>query len=247
MKLQALLALAIVAAVLAGCSNPPTGSLTTVGGLKGVEGKVIASYQAAKNPVNDTTMGVVKDCAPAQAPPNLQCTPASTAITVRLDAAPDPGTQAYHAYLMPVTGPGRDLGELAENGTGYSLTFKDTSDLSPNADRVEVRHGEFVLALASAKGPTNEIAIATNNTLIEATGTYTGPDLNLKVSGLPASGTYTVRLYIEKDGAYVSQEEFPIANGETTIHATKDIATFKQVHIHVAGTAINLLTMETGA
>lgn len=226
-----------VTLALAGCSKPPAGTLTSEGPAINVEGTAVNDFRAAVNPYNQTLpLGGTACAAP---PPAPQCVPASSSVRVRFAALPS--ATNYHVWLTGGS-PALDIGALTENGTGYDMMYSAAGDLSGKYQYVEVHLGDFVIAQAAAKVGPNKFVALDNTLATQLTGSFKGPVLTYSVSGLPPNATFVGRLYAQQGETLAVQEEFPISgDGESSFTAKVDISAYKEFHIHVAGSAINLV------
>lgn len=247
--MRTLLVLSLVLlAALAGCSKaPPSGTLANGGsGLTGLSGSADIAYQEAVYPAGQVPVVGPMACAQPPAPPQAQCTPASSSFHVHFMALPTPeGT--YDVVLAGGAGSERNLGSLAvDTGSMWDFNATINEDLNGQFQRVEVRMGDFVLATAPATEGPQPFALAAGLDAVQAAGSYKGKVLNVTVSGLPGNGTYVGRLYTNdtQSGLLTVAESFPVHNGANEFTAKVNVADYAEFHIHVGNSLVNLYKMK---
>ncbi|HLF16076.1 MAG TPA: hypothetical protein VI796_01415 [Candidatus Thermoplasmatota archaeon] len=254
MKLQLALALPLLALALSGCSDGgASGEVSaTSTGLAALvaDGYSNTTYQAFSNPLASPVPppdGVENptECFQNQIPDfpaEQQCTFAYSDFDVHFMSLPDPDANlGYTVFLVNATGE-LQLGSLENVGGMWGRDFNVTDeDFAARFSGLELRMGDFVLGVASVTAGQQAFALAEGLASISATGEYSGKTLTLTVSGLPANATYTGYLYEEdENGVLQRTESFPVQNGPVEHEAPQSISGYREFHIHVAGSMINL-------
>ena len=96
--------------------------------------------------------------------------------------------------------------------------------------------------MASAMiGSSGQFEVADALKGVSFSATHSGSELILNTNGI---GNYTVDGWLvsmdEETGVKTHDERFSVANGETIFEAPMNISDYAEVHLHVAGTKINI-------
>ncbi|HET6398920.1 MAG TPA: hypothetical protein VFH47_05145 [Candidatus Thermoplasmatota archaeon] len=261
-----LIAIPLLAAILAGCSDgPPTGELAAASSPVSVDGAAAVQVRARVDPLNDQRPGPALPpdvaCAGNQLPPQLpadqfRCVDPRTDVNITFRSLAS-GTQSYTAYGLVPGGQEELLGPLAptsqpadQNGhLTHTLNLTFPADMSAAYTQLQVRLGDVVVAQAPWQ-PGSQAYFELNSTLsqVTATGSYRGRELTLDVQGLPPTGTFHGYLYrADETGALQQVQQFPnLTNGEQTLTAPQDISDYAEFHIHLADSRINLFKATIG-
>ncbi|MEK6985907.1 MAG: hypothetical protein AABX89_05965 [Candidatus Thermoplasmatota archaeon] len=254
--LSKLLAIALVAVVLAGCSSPPPeGSFANANyAIPNFTGTATITYTAQSGGITDPTGTTpTRQCAAdqvvSQLPPGTgpiqPCVAASSQFVLSL-TLPASGSSAYTAYLVGGSAGERSIGDLSE-ATAGTFTLDQTladEDLTGLHSAVEVRLKGYPVATAPATSGDQVFAL---NPIggIKADATFVGTQFTATLSGLPANGTYVGRLYNpDANGGPVTAddvaESFSVKDGAVTFSAKKNVGEYVEFHIHVGDSALNL-------
>jgi len=245
------LPLLTLAAALAGCSDSaPAGDFAADRHdlAANVQGDTTNAYVAASNPnpaggLPDPlgpAAGCVQDDVPMS--PVGPCDPGSSDYTVHFMHLPEttPAAGAYTAYLL-LGGSEAEIGPLTFANGMWEVRKAYEGDQSGSAQSIEVRLGELVIASAPATSGKQAFAISMPLMSVNATGSYDGRDLSLTVDGLPEEAAYEGWLVtVAEDGTKTHVESFPVAEGANEFTASTDVGDYQEVHVHVAGTKINV-------
>lgn len=257
-----LLLITLLTVALAGCSDePPAGEFSSTGNAIVVDGNYTVEFQAFNNPYGDATSGNQLECAQDQvveatngATPVEPCTYPFTKVMGHVMNLPQADSQGYAVYFVD-SGFSREPMEL-DMLDGFSMvdwSFDNEDDCDGQFsddgcnyeglyDTIEIRLVSQDLAVASATvSSSGEFAIAPAVQGVSFTASYSGKELTLTTSGI---GNYTVDGWTvrvdEETGEKVHEDRFTVANGETIFDAPLDISEYAEIHLHVAGTKINL-------
>ena len=254
----------LVAVSLAGCSDePPSGEITSSGMGAAVEGHVhSAEYVTfddplAGNAANDAAGGCTGDDLP---PPQAgqddpfaaqRCRYASSELNYMIITLPDPAASGWqmafscNACTEPRGSPSAITG-MAPGPWAWNHTSEEA-----RGDNKQQTFDQFTLlldgtpiAVSGIAGPSDSLAFVPELTTVSFAASYKGKDLTITVSGISAEDPIPVTgwlVNVDDVGVKTHAEEFAIAgNGEFMYTASKAIDSFQQVHIHLAGTNINI-------
>ncbi len=261
MRTTLLVAVSILAVAFAGCTDePPTGEFSSSGNALMMTGAVASFESQDFNNPYPQTEGTLAECAqdPQAQPPVQACERPYTVMTLNLSSLPATSGKIYSVkWYSMATGAQQDLDVLSgmdmpADGTWMAneYTFDNTADCAASKDSDMCNkantYDSVVLYLddilvASAPLSTGA-AFEFDEGLLGAsfTGSYSGKDLTLTVSGL---GNYTYEAWListDDAGVVTHEEKFTVVNGENTFTASQTINKFSGVHIHVAGTKLNV-------
>ena len=235
----------LVFALLAGCSDAPSaGTLVAkdMGLAATISGTADLAYVAESHPVD----GAPTACVPQAVPVDQgHCTQPSSSIHIHFmqGSLPEPDGNGWALYMANGTTDEHQLAALAEKDGMYDYTYNATEDWSSKYDSVQARMGDFTYATASSKAGKQTFALAPGLPGITVTGTFKGKVLTIDVSGLPGSDTtkFTGWLYeMGPSGNLTRTVSFPVVAGAQSFTAEKDISDFKEFHIHVGASMVNL-------
>lgn len=254
--LSKLLAGALVALVLAGCSSPPPeGSFTNANyAIPNFTGTATLTFTAESGGIDTSAApaGGARQCAldtvvamdPTGMAPVQPCVDASSQFVLSL-TLPNAGTSVYNVYLVGGSAGERSLGDLTEADGTFTLdTTVPDEDLTGLHSAVEIRLKGYPVATAPATNGPQTFALNPISG-IKADATFVGTQFTATLSGLPANGTYVGRLYNpDASGGPVTAddvaESFSVKNGAVTFSAKKNVGEYVEFHIHVADSALNL-------
>ena len=253
-----------LAVALAGFSDdPPSGGFSRSGNAIVVDGNYTVEFQEFVNPVSGTE-GTQLECqqdqiadadpTPGGLLPIEACTYPYTKAMGHIMSLPEADGQGYAVYFTD-SGFSAEPLELAmlSGNSMLDWSFDNSSDcdgqfsddgcnLDTMYDTLEIRLVSQDLAVATggiSSSGTFEVADAVKGVSFSAS--YDGKELTLTTSGI---GNYTVDGWLvsedEETGALTHADKFSVANGETIYEAPESIDSYAQVHLHVAGTKINL-------
>lgn len=257
-----LLALTLSVVALAGCSDePPSGSFSSTGNAVVVDGNYTVEFQSFNNPVTGTE-GTQIECQqdqvvnadPTGMIPVEACTYPYTKAMGHIMELPEADSQGYAVYFVDdsFTNPAFELDMLSAN-TMADWSFDNEADCDDqftddgcNLDglytHIEVRLVSQDLAVASAAlsaSGTFEVAEVLRGVSFDAT--YSGSEITLTTTGI---GNFTVDGWLvsldPETNEKVHEDRFTVTNGETVFDASNDISDYAEVHLHVAGTKINV-------
>lgn len=238
------LAIALLATVLAGCSDdPPSGEFATDRHAVDVQGTASYEYQAKSRPGGVEDNPVLDELC-RNAPDTQGCAEPKTNVSAHFMSLPEPSSEGYRAVLTSSDGSEQDLGSLtAGEGGMYELSAQEfDEDLSGDFDAMEIRMGELLVANASTDEGEQTFGVNPALTGVSATAAYEGKDLTITVTGAEGFGM-TALLYQEDEetGALEPSETFPVSgDGEYTYTAQENIDQYEAFHLHVAGSKINV-------
>lgn len=254
----AFLTFTLAAVALAGCADDPVSG--TIGfDRNGVTamGTVDFTYTPPGNPFSDvpeisddlcavgTVSGPANDEfeANGQGRPLPECTDPHTQIAVHVHELPDPSADGYTVVLVGADGE-LDLGALAMNEEGmYVLEVGNEQNLDGRFNATEIRMGGLAVGSAGTSGGTNNFEVASAVQGTDFSGTFSGNDLTVEVTGLPAGATFEGWLVSEdaETGELIHDVSFPITgDGTVTYTADMSIDHWVEFHIHVTGSKVNV-------
>ncbi|MGB1586653.1 MAG: hypothetical protein ACPHID_06375 [Thermoplasmatota archaeon] len=254
-----LLALTLSVVALAGCSDePPSGTFASSGNAIVVDGNYTVEFQAFNNPyaqTADTQLACQQSQIPSPVGDNVdQCTFPFTKAMGHVMELPVADSQGYAVYFVDesFTNQPFELDVLSANTMAdWSFDNSDDCDGQQSDDgcnfegmysHIEVRLVSQDLAIASAAiSSSGDLAIADAILGVSFDASYSGKELTLTTSGI---GNYTVEGWTvsidPETQEKVHEDSFSVANGETVFEAPKNISEYDEIHLHVAGTSINL-------
>ncbi len=246
-----LVAFSVLAVALAGCSDdPPSGDISGSRSGLTVDGTIDLEYQAANNPYPyaGTELEALFACNPdALAGPAGQetCSDPYSIVSAHVMTVPMPSSDGYKLYYTSSSGEEMEIGALTETGGMYNLNQTFEEDYS-SFEEIHIRMGS--LSIATATNGAGSQTFAANQSLMGTSlgGSWKGKTLNLEVSGLPAvpSGVTFNGWLVSVDadtGEKTHEEQFPIeGDGAVSFKASKSLTNYDEVHVHVAGSQVNL-------
>jgi hypothetical protein len=249
-----LLAAALVALTLAGCSSPPpSGTIVDAHHALALEGSAAIDYQPFEggNPGGQApVVGGQLQCAHGGVPggpvPPCRGPWSDFRVNVTLPLAIE---GAYTVHAVNATG-STVLLELAETDARettalYAGAKNFTEDLTGRYTTLELRLGSFLLATAPAGEGPQAFTVAPAAQGVQTTATWEARTIRGSVTGLQPNVTYRGNLYLPADGGGVQMmptEWFTIApdgSFEYTSEA-RDISAFVEFHVHVGASKVNL-------
>lgn len=202
-------------------------------------------YPYAGNPVEDTipiegTLGCTPDVIVGQIPAPLNqptCTDAFTwinATNVEL-----PMQDGYMLYLNG-TGGNFHVGPFAGSNGTYAVSQAFDEDFTGLYNEAHIQFGDLVIATASLPNGNFDVGPDVQGAQIDAE--FSGKTLTYTVSGLSPLGSFEGWLVApDESGALQHLDKWSITNGESEFEADMNIGDYTELHIHVAGTSINVL------
>lgn len=257
----------VLSLALAGCSDaPPAGEAASTGHHLTVTGSVTTfETQAFRDP---TPTSGTQDCPADQAPvpddptpdpfATQRCDRPYTKLTVNFTELPDPQTQSYTLkWYSEASGATEDLkavsGHVHPTTGAYmaeDVVFDNEADcddktadagckMDATYDSVQLWLGEILVATAPLQA--NSPFVLDPGLLgTSFTADYSGKDLTLTVTAL---GNYTYQGWLittDEAGVATHAESFTVSAGENTFKAPMNIEEYSDIHIHVAGTKLNV-------
>lgn len=254
-----LLAITMLAVTLAGCSDePPSGEFSSSGMAVVVDGNYTTEFQSFNNPY-EPTAGTDLACEQGQIPAPVgdnidQCTFPFTKASGHVMELPEADSQGYAVYFVDdsFTNEPFELAMLSSHSMA-DWSFDNSSECDDqqsddgcNLDglytHLEIRLVSQDLPVASAMiGSSGQFEVADALKGVSFSATHSGSELILNTNGI---GNYTVDGWLvsmdEETGVKTHDERFSVANGETIFEAPMNISDYAEVHLHVAGTKINI-------
>ncbi len=258
MRTTLLVAVSILAVAFAGCTEePPKGEFSSTGNALVLDGAVDTfESQDFNNPYEQTGNTQLECAQDGQNLPNVQeCDRPYTVMVLNFSNLPDPQAKAYSvSFYSESSGTQEDLGLLNVHNMGGiwmgEYTFDNTDDCAQSTDsdlcNKANMYDTVVLYLDDIKVASAALssgsAFLFDDSLLGTTftGSFTGKTLTLSVAGL-GNETYEGWLIsTDADGVATHEESFTVMNGDNEFVATKTLDKYSAVHIHVAGTKLNV-------
>lgn len=237
MRSTILLAIAVLATALAGCSDPPPSGAFSFDSSAATGSGTIddATYQDFE-PAYDPTSGQgLPECPTEEEDPTgmlpvERCTRPHTTIHANFSDLPDPEGNTFTVFFVDSTGtnPAEEAGDLEEvhemggawmgefhyDNSGDSQcanaeddSADDTCNKDNQFDTLELRLEGTPLARSDGMGQGSSFSVMDIHRTVSFEGSYSGSDFTVSVSGLDSNLTYTAWLIIEDEAGAVVHQE----------------------------------------
>ncbi len=256
MRTSILIAVSLLAVALAGCSDdPPSGEISGSSVAVPAAGTIELSETRFNEPgpvANPNQPG--QTCPGRETAGQQQCTYPSSVLTIHLMSLPNPLNEQYTVTLVSSSAATMDLGPLTATANGteamYDLVYDNTDDcdnsysddgcvLSDQFDEIYVYMGELLVAI----GPLQNGGSFEANPAFAGHSfslTYENKDATVELTG-NGNFTYDLVLYTaDEAGEITAVEDYTVSPGSNEVTAEMSWDKYAEVHVHVAGTKVNL-------